>query len=139
MRAVFADTLYWVAIVKPNDSWGELAKQAKSALGNVRILTTDEVLTEFMATLSSGGEKLRLWAVKMVRAILDNPNVKVLPQSRDSFLHGVDLYEERLDKEYSLVDCISMNSMRQEKVSDVLTNDNHFVQEGFNILIKRNK
>lgn len=139
MKAVFADTLYWVAIVKPNDSWGELAKQAKSSLGNVRILTTDEVLTEFLATLSSGGEKLRLLAVKMVRAILDNPNVKVLPQSRASFLRGVEFYEERLDKKYSLVDCISMNSMRQENLSDILTNDNHFVQEGFNILIRQNK
>lgn len=88
MKTVFADTLYWVTIVRPNDQWEEPAKRAKSLLGNVRLLTTDEVLAEFLAALSGGGEHLRLQAVKMVRAILANPNVKVLPQSRDSFLRG---------------------------------------------------
>lgn len=135
MKMVFADTLYWIAIAHPNDPWGDSAKRAKSALGNVRLLTTDEVLTEFLAALRAGGENLRRQAAKMVRAILANPNVKVLPQSRDSFLRGVDLYQERLDKEYSLTDCISMNAMRSESVSEILTNDRHFKQEGFDVLI----
>ena len=135
MKMVFADTLYWVAIVRPNDPWGDPAKKAKSSLGNVLLLTTDEVLTEFLTALSAGGENLRRQAAKMVRAILANPNVKVLPQSRDSFLRGVDLYEQRPDKEYSLTDCISMNAMRSESVSEILTNDRHFNQDGFNVLI----
>ena len=135
MKTVFADTLYWVAIVRPNDPWGDPAKKAKSLLGNVLLLTTDEVLTEFLAHLSAGGENLRRQAARMVRAILANPNVKVLPQSRNSFLRGVELYEQRLDKEYSLTDCISMNAMKSESVSDILTNDRHFRQENFEVLI----
>ena len=135
MKLVFADTLYWVAIVRPSDPWGGSAKGAKSSLGNVILLTTDEVLTEFLAALSAGGENLRRQAARMVRAILANPNVRVVPQSRDSFLRGVELYEQRLDKEYSLTDCISMNAMRSHSVSEILTNDHHFGQEGFNFLI----
>ena len=135
MKMVFADTLYWVAIVHPNDQWGEPSKKAKASLGNVLLLTTDEVLTEFLTALSKCGENLRRQAARMVRAILANPNVKVLPQSRDSFLRGVDLYEQRLDKEYSLTDCISMNAMKSESVAEVLTNDQHFRQEGFEVLI----
>lgn len=135
MKMVFADTLYWVAIVRPNDPWGDSAKKAKVSLGNVLLLTTDEVLTEFLTALSPGGDSLRRQAAKMVRAILANPNVKVVPQSRDSFLRGVDLYEQRLDKEYSLTDCISMNAMKSESVAEVLTNDRHFRQEGFEVLI----
>jgi predicted nucleic acid-binding protein len=73
----------------------------------------------------------------MVRAIMDNPNVKVLPQTRDSFLSGVKLYEERSDKQYSLTDCISMNAMRAESLSEILTIDNHFEQEGFSVLMRR--
>ena len=73
----------------------------------------------------------------MVRAILSNPNVKVVPQSRDSFLRGLELYEQRGDKEYSLTDCISMNAMRSEAITDALTNDRHFEQEGFTILMKK--
>ncbi len=45
------------------------------------------------------------------------------------------LYESRLDKGYSLTDCISMTVMRERNISDVLTHDNHFRQEGFKILI----
>jgi len=138
MKTVFADTLYWVAIVNPNDSWGKSAKEARLFLGSVRLLTTDEVLTEFLTALSKGGTGLRRQAVKMVRAILANPNVRVLAQSRDSFLRGVELYEQRPDKEYGLTDCISMKAMWSESVSEVLTNDDHFAQEGFTVLIRRN-
>jgi predicted nucleic acid-binding protein len=137
MTTVFADTLYWVAIVKPGDPWQESAKCARSSLGSVRLLTTDEVLIEFLTALRKGGENLRRLAVRMVREILANPNVRVLAQSRDSFLRGVGLYEQRLDKEYSLTDCISMNSMRSESVTKVLTNDDHFNQEGFNVLMTK--
>ncbi len=135
MRLVFADTLYWAAIVRPGDPWAEAAKRARSSLGATVIITTDEVLTEFLTSLSAGGEQLRRKAVEMVRAILDNPNVRVLPQSRDSFLRGVELFGQRLDKQYSLTDCVSMNAMRAESLMDVLTNDHHFAQEGFAVLI----
>jgi len=72
-----------------------------------------------------------------VREILANPNVKVLAQSRDSFLRGIGLYEQGPDKEYSLTDCISMNAMWSESVTKILTNDHHFKQEGFDTLIAK--
>ena len=139
MTTVFADTLYWVAIVRPNDPWQESANRARSLLGTTRLLTTDEVLTEFLTALRGGGEQVRRQAVKMVRAVLDNPNVEVLPQTRDSFLKGVAFYEQRPDKEYSLTDCISMNAMRSECVTKILTNDQHFKQEKFEVLISEGR
>ncbi|MHC4178788.1 MAG: type II toxin-antitoxin system VapC family toxin [Planctomycetota bacterium] len=137
MTTVFADTLYWVANIKPGDPWKEAAERARSSLGTVRVLTTDEVLIEVLAAFAKGDKHLRRLAAKTVWAILDNPNVRVLAQSRDSFLRGVELYEKRLDKEYSLTDCISMNAMRSESVTGILTNDHHFKQEGFEILIRK--
>lgn len=136
MKAVFADSNYWIAIVNTNDQWSEAAKSARSLLGDIFIVTTDEVLTEFLTALSSI-EHMRRQAAKMVRGILENPNVKVIPQTRDSFLKGLDLYENRNDKEYSLTDCISMNVMRTESLVAALTNDHHFEQEGYNVLIKK--
>ena len=52
-------------------------------------------------------------------------------------MKGLDFYASRADKAYSLVDCISMDTMRQMGLAEVLTNDHHFTQEGFTILIKR--
>lgn len=85
----------------------------------------DEVLVEFLAALSKGGENLRANAVKIVRTILQSADVSVLPQTRDSFLRGVELYENRADKQYSLTDCISMNAMKKESLSEILSNDAH--------------
>ena len=135
MKFVFADTIYWIAIVKEDDQWHDSAKRARDSLGNALLLTTDEILIEFLAALSSSGESIRTQAVKMARAILANPNIKVVPQTRDSFLRGIELYNERPDKAYSLVDCISMNTMKSESVVEILTNDHHFEQEGFRALI----
>ena len=73
----------------------------------------------------------------VLRAILENPNVKVISQTRDSFLKGLTFYENRSDKEYSLTDCISMNVMKAELLGEVLTNDRHFEQEGFTVSIKK--
>jgi len=135
MKMVFADTLYRVAIVRPKDQWQEPARRARASLGGVRLLTTDEVLAEFLNTFSGRGEHLRRQAAKMVREILENPNVTVVPQSRDSFLQGVHFYEQRAHRAYSLTDCISMKTMRSHAVSEVLTNDRHFADEGFTPLI----
>lgn len=136
MKTVFADSHYWIAIVNPHDQWAEAAKDARALLGEALIVTTDEVLTEFLAALRSG-KQMRKQAAKMVRLILENPNVKVIPQTRDSFLKGLTFYESRNDKEYSLIDCISMNVMRNESLFDVLTNDRHFEQEGLTVLINK--
>jgi uncharacterized protein len=136
MKTVFADTHYWIAIALPNDPFAAAAKKAKEQLGSVILVTTDEVLTEFLAGLCKGGPVLRQTAVTMVRAIMANPNVRVLPQSRDSFLQGLDRYQERQDKQYSLTDCISMNTMEASGIREALTNDHHFEQEGMLVLIK---
>ena len=138
MKTVFADAVYWIAIVRPRDPWKGAAHTARKQLGSARLVTTDEVLTEFLAALSKGGPELRRGAAKMVRAILSNANVKVVPQSRDSFQNGLNLYEARDDKQYSLQDCISMNVMKAEAITDVLTKDHHFQQESFKVLMKDN-
>ncbi|MEE8302175.1 MAG: hypothetical protein V3S24_07050 [Candidatus Tectomicrobia bacterium] len=49
------------------------------------------------------------------------------------FLDGISLYESRLDKAYSLTDCISMQIMRRDGLIEGLTNDRHFTQEGFQV------
>jgi predicted nucleic acid-binding protein len=53
-----------------------------------------------------------------------------------SFQAGFDLYAARPDKGYSLTDCVSMNTMRREGLTEVLTNDRHFEQEGFKALFR---
>jgi len=138
MKTAFADTLYWVAIAYPKDQWHAPALRARKALGeDAVVVTTDEVLIEFANALSKNAE-LRALAVRIVHAILDDPKIKVFPQARDGFLQGLERYQNRPDKQYSLTDCISMNVMDRERIQEVLTNDRHFEQEGFMVLVKGN-
>ena len=138
MTPVFADTVYWIATALPNDQWRAAAREARRRLGPVALVTTDEVLAEFLAALSRGGPRVRSAAARTVRAILSGSTVRVIPQSRSSFTRALDRYEARGDKECSLQDCASMNVMEAESITQILTNDHHFEQEGFTVLMKRN-
>ena len=135
MRKVFADTLYWVAIIRPDDPYQRAAKEARQAVGPCIIVTTDEVLCEFATAFARSGPTLREKAVRIVRELLDNGSVRVIAQSRDSLLRALARYFERADKEYSLTDCSSMNVMDAEGIREALTHDHHFEQEGYNVLI----
>ena len=137
MKEVFADTLYWVASITPGDLWYAPTLQAVAALGPVNLVTTEEVLVEFLSAYAGRGAYLRQEALKTVQAIFRNVHVTVLPQTHESFMKGLDFYASRTDKAYNLVDCISMRTMRDMGLTEVLTNDHHFTQKGFTVLIKR--
>jgi predicted nucleic acid-binding protein len=68
-------------------------------------------------------------------SLLADPIVRIIAHSRHSFLQGLDLYEACPAKEYSLTDCLSMATMRQERITEVLTHDAQFTQEGFHVLL----
>jgi predicted nucleic acid-binding protein len=99
------------------------------------VIMTDEVLTELLAYCSSYLQ-LRQAAGPAVLQLQNDPDIRVIPQSRASFLDGLALYNARPDKGYSLTDCISMLTMRREGLTEVLTNDRHFEQEGFSALFR---
>jgi predicted nucleic acid-binding protein len=136
VRAVFADTFYWIALVDSNDSAHHRALALTSQLADTPIVTTDEVLAECLTFFATASTQLRRKAVTAAREILDDPDVRVLPQSRSSLLSGMELYEARPDKRYSLTDCISMQTMRREGITEALTSDKHFEQEGFRALFR---
>jgi len=71
----------------------------------------------------------------MFEEAMKHAGIEVLPQTRQSLLRGPDLYKARSDKSYSLTDCISMVTMRQRNITDVLAHDRHFAQEGFRLLL----
>jgi predicted nucleic acid-binding protein len=135
MNSVFADTFDWVALAHSNDSAHQRAIALTAERVGAAIVTTDEVLAEYLTFFSGARESIRCGAALGVQGILANSLIRVIPQSRASFLAGLDLYVKRPDKRYSL-DCISMQTMRRERLTEVLTNDRHFEQEGFQALFR---
>jgi predicted nucleic acid-binding protein len=135
MNELFTDTLHLVALVNPKDQWHQKSIEVETASRDFDLVTTEDVLIEFLNFYAENGRFMRSKVSMFVREILLDIRVKVIPRSEASFLDALELYESRLDKGYSLTDCISMNVCRELNITEILTHDHHFEQEGFKILL----
>lgn len=135
MKLTFIDTLYFVALFNPRDQWHPRAMAASKLVAETALITTEDVLVELLNFFSEYGEKARRGAVIQVEGILSGADIEVIPQSHEAFMAGLTLYKARPDKGYSLTDCISMHSMRERGMVEILTHDEHFRQEGFTVLL----
>jgi predicted nucleic acid-binding protein len=131
-RSFFVDAWFFIASLEPRDEHHRAALRLSSFALDARLLTHEAVLTEVLAYFAGEGAHVRRLAVSMVRSA--GLRMDVVTVDRSLFSRGLDLYESRPDKKYSLVDCISMQLMRSRGITHVLTNDHHFRQEGFAVL-----
>src|SRR5437763_7998803 len=117
---VFIDTWYLIALADPSDSHHRQAKRLDVTLAGTSLTTHDAVLTEFLTYFGAGGRNSRTQAAALVRNVLSRADYRV-ERGSDLFFGALVLYEQRPDKEYSLVDCMSMTLMRARGITHVLT------------------
>jgi uncharacterized protein len=132
MKAVFADTFYYLALLNPNDSAHKAAVNATRHLDSTSV-TTGWVLLELANALCAS--RHRKMFAKFLDELRANPGVAIYEAEKELFDLGVDLYRSREDKEWSLTDCISFVVMRREGLTEALTGDRHFEQAGFKPLL----
>lgn len=131
-RLYFADAWYFIALLDSFDSHHTRARRLRATVRGDALITHDAVLTEVLAYFSGDGARARREVAALVRRLLGTVNV--VESSRPLFLRALARYEQRADKGYSLVDCMSMEVMEDRGITHVLTNDHHFRQEGFTVL-----
>ena len=131
MPLYFVDTWFFIAELHERDPDHRFALNAARRLNDASFVTHDGILTELLAFFSGYREFWRREAAMVARRVIANRRYETLPLSRELFMKALQMYERRLDKEYSLVDCASMVVMRDLGITHVLTNDHHFEQEGF--------
>lgn len=140
MRRIFIDTAHLLAVMSPRDNLHRAALAAAANLiagSDVQFVTTHMVVAELLASLSAGGPYVRTRAAEYIGDLLRQDNVSIAELSNERFAAGLRLYRDRPDKSYSLTDCVSMIVCHDLEISDVLTSDHDFEQEGFNILLRR--
>lgn len=135
MKEIFADTSHFVAVLHPSDQLHEQAVSVEKSLIETRLITTDFVLVEVLNYFSEFQEYFKTRIARAVEIILSEAEIQIVECSREEFLNGFEFYNTRIDKGYSLTDCVSMNVMRERNINEILTNDEHFEQEGFRILL----
>ena len=135
MKLYFVDTWYFIAVVDPRDASHRAVIRLEQITSHSGMLVThDGVLGEFLTFFGGMGDLFRVRAAEYVRRLLEDPGITVLESNRPLFLASLSLYERRRDKEYSMVDCMSMHLMQTHGITQVLTNDHHFRQEGFEVV-----
>jgi predicted nucleic acid-binding protein len=93
-------------------------------------LTTSYVLAEFVPLCQTRGLN-RSKMFEFVKAIIENPLVEIVWIDQNLHERGFVLLQNRIDKNYSLCDAASFIIMRERGITDALTTDKHFEQEGF--------
>ncbi|CAN5464613.1 PIN domain-containing protein [soil metagenome] len=126
MKMIFADTFYWAALLNPKDQWHQNAKTIQKRLKGVRLVTTETVLIELLNFFSEYGAEMRQTVADTSRDILVDLEIEYISHSSEIFLEALAFYEKRLDKGYSLTDCISMLAMKNLGLREILTHDDHF-------------
>lgn len=136
MKAVFADTRYWVAVLNPDDELHEKAMSISAGLGNVSFITSEMVLTEVLNYFAGSQNQLRQAAVALVQRLSRHSESTIVPQTSHQFQAALSLYEDRHDKTWSLTDCSSFQIMERRQIAESLTHDKHFQQAGFKSLLR---
>jgi len=134
MSRYFVDSWFFIAFIDKSDADFDVARRIARRLHDAEFFTHDGVLIEVLTYFSAFGEYWRREAAALARDVLSGRRYKVRELSRDVLEDALYLYERRLDKAYSLVDCISMRTMVRRELTQVLTNDHHFQQEGFTVV-----
>ncbi len=93
-------------------------------------ITTNYVLAEYVALALVRG--LRRESITVFsEEILRDGTVEIVWVDEELHTKAVELLKERYDKKYSLCDAVSFALMREREISEALTTDKHFKQEGF--------
>jgi predicted nucleic acid-binding protein len=132
MKPVFADTSFYIALVRPDDE-NHLRSIEFDKNFNGQYLTSEFVLIELGNWLAD--PRNRPVFLDMVRILRMNPRTIIVQATSDWVAKGLTLYAQRLDKHWSLIDCISFEIMREHDLDDALSADHHFAQAGFRPLL----
>ncbi len=68
--------------------------------------------------------------------MLDNPDIETVWVDEPLHREAVELLTQKRDKTYFLCDAVSFVLMRQRGITEALTTDRHFEQEGFTRLLR---
>ena len=136
MFPVFSDACYWIAILNERDALHDFALLLQSEFRWRHKITTEMVLVEVLNFFGEYGARGRQLAVELVRDLVVDDTVEIIEQTSLQFWNAVDFYNARPDQEWGLVDCASFQLMQERNIQEALTNDHHFTQAGFTILMQ---
>lgn len=136
MRKIFMDTNGWIALNNKHDQFHNAASKLNKRLLNNRNLyvTTNFILDEtYTGLLTKVGH---FAAVDFGERIRKSIITKIIHISEEIEEYAWTYFKKYFDKHFSFTDCTSFVIMHQLNIKEAFTNDHHFEQMRFSILLK---
>jgi predicted nucleic acid-binding protein len=136
MSPIFVDTSALIALGNTRDQFHLQAKEIfkELVLARNRFLTTNAVIFELTNAFSA--VQYKSIAIKLIDMINNSRGWSVITIDDDLMTKGISRFRKMHDKDWSLVDCISMIISEDIGCTNIFSNDHHFEQAGFVILLK---
>jgi uncharacterized protein len=133
---IFLDTAYAIALSVESDEHHERAEKLADQLEAeaTRLVTTRAVLLEIGNALSK--KRYRKAALELLDALEQDSLVEIVSLSEELYGQALELFRNRPDKDWGLVDCVSFVVMQERGLTEALTTDEHFEQAGFRPLLR---
>lgn len=133
---IFVDTSAWLALSNKRDFWHKIAKDIRQEFikKNCTFWISDYIAVEIANALSR--VQFRKIAIRLVESIVNSRKIKLIRINQELFDESWSLYKQRFDKEWGFTDCTSFTIMSKYGITTAFTNDHHFEQAGFQILMK---
>ena len=138
MKKIFVDTSGWGNLVDTLQEFHEETKEfyQTAKQENTRLITTNYIIAELVALLSSPLRISRQKSIEFINGIKTSFLVDIIHIDQDLDERTWELLSSRDDKNWSLADCSSFVIMRENEILEALTTDHHFEQAGFVRLLK---
>jgi len=131
MNKLFVDTSGWIALINRSDALHVTATR----IYNDRFAAGWDFITHAGVMLEVGNGlslvRFRHLAVQLKARIDASSRIEVIALTEERYEAGWQMYANRSDKDWSIVDCISFFIMQERGLTEALTADRHFQQAGF--------
>ncbi len=133
---IFIDTSgFYALLVQKDDRHKEATRILKSAATKRRgFVTTDNILDETATLLKARGHGALLQAY--FNTIFSSSICRVEWTDAECFQAVQAFFLKHLDQAWSFTDCLSFRVMKERRLRESLTKDEHFEHAGFMVLLK---
>jgi len=141
MKTLLIDSCYVIAVVSRNDQHHDKAMtlskeiQRLKTLGKYRFVITRGVMLDIGLRLSKPHQKPK--SIDILNAFSFDDAVEIVEITESLYDKGFATYCSRLDKKWSLPDCISFVVMQERGITEALSTDQDFEQADFIPLLLR--
>ncbi len=139
MKQIFVDTNGWIALNSKRDQFHEIAWKTNRRLlrNGYQYITSNYILDEnYTGLLARVGHFAAVDFGEKIRASRITAMIHITEEQEEQ---AWELFKKYSDKQFSFTDCTSFVLMNKMSLKEAFTNDHHFKQMGFKILLTLKK